>query len=158
MVTSSFSEILISGSVRDLVFHCTSWVSGLNTPLRHFLRLFHIFFFFFCFQVWRWLYNSCTNSRVQPWFEACPGILWTCLSRKCPKREAPEHAAIPASILVIFSSQDLQHPFPEQKATPYRRLLCFSDNPWPSKIWVSKYIYFSGWGFLSPVPYPHYGP
>lgn len=93
---------------------------------------------FSCLQVWRRLHNSCTNSRVQPWPQACPGVLWTRLSRKCAKRETPEHATVPASLLLVVSGQDIQHPLPEQKATPHRRLLCLSDNTWPSKLSVQS--------------------
>lgn len=140
----------------SFLFYSTSWV-GLHTILRSFLRIFHwIFFFFSCFQVWRWLYNSGTNSRVQPWPKACPGVLWTCLSGKRPQRETPEHAPVPASIFTFFSGQDIQHPLPEQKETPHRRLLCFSDNTWPSKLWMSKQMAFSGWRFPIPVPHSHY--
>lgn len=93
---------------------------------------------FSCLQVWRRLHDSCTNSRVQPWPQACPGVLWTRLSRKCPKRETPKHATVPASLLLVVSGQDIQHPLPEQKATPHRRLLCLSDNTWPSKLSVQS--------------------
>lgn len=149
MVTGSFPQTLMSGSVGELPFSQHQWGRA-TYYFEKFPGDLSLVFCFFCFQIWGWLYNRGTNSRVQPWPEACAGVLWTCLSRQCPQGEAPEHATVPASILTVLSGQDIQHPFPEQEETPHRRLLCFSDNTWPSKHWMSK----PDWFFRVKIPDP----
>lgn len=118
-------------SLRFLLWVCQGLLV-LIILLISFRRILH-WTLLFCSQVWRWVYDSCPHSRVQPGPEACPGVLRTGLPGQRPEGEAPEHAAVPAPVLAVVPGQDLQHPLPEQEAPPHRRLLRFADNTWPSK-------------------------